>query len=424
MERFFRLAPEVLCTADADGVVREVNAASAQVLGVEPGELVGRSLGLFVVEEDVALADALFRGVTDEDPTATEVLRFRVGAWTLRRIRWSVRLDPVSQLRYAVAWDVTEKQLAQTRYRAVAEASPTALVMVDPRGAVVVANNAALQLLGYREEGILGQPVEALVPEEVRARHPGFRGEFQRRPAVRLMGQGRDLQVLRKDGGLVSVEVGLSPVRVDAEVYTVVSLVDVTERNRKNQRIEALAEELGEANKALEELAVTDSLTGIWNRRKFFDEANRLLKLLQQTGGPFSVVLLDIDDFKDVNDRFGHLAGDEVLRAVGEVLRGVRGGSDIPARFGGEEFIVGLPGSDAARAAGLAERLRESVAELPWNHTRITVSVGVATLEDPGERGTPTDALLERIIDLADQALYRSKADGKNRVTAAPLGSG
>lgn len=415
--RLFGLAPELLCVTDAHGVVRTANPATRTLLGVDPDALVGRAVSSLVAEEDADIAMALFESLDESRPSASQVLRVRMTSNETKRIRWSVARDPVTDLCHVVAWDVTEKQRRAARYEATAQSSPTALIMVDSSGFIVLANRAARDLVAYTSSELADQRVEMLIPDEVRHAHPTYRSSFMHSPSERPMGRGRDLSVRRRDGTLVPVEIGLSPVHIDGELHTVVSLVDLTERKRDEQKIRDLADELTKANATLESLAVTDSLTGLWNRRKFFEESRRFLKLLQQTGGPFSLVLVDIDDFKQFNDRFGHLAGDERLRAVAEVIGEVRGGSDFSARYGGEEFVIALPTSDAEKATAVAERLRKDIASVERRGVRITVSVGVATLSDPGERGESTDVLLERLIECADRALYRSKAAGKNCVT-------
>jgi diguanylate cyclase (GGDEF)-like protein len=164
---------------------------------------------------------------------------------------------------------------------------------------------------------------------------------------------------------------------------------------------------------------VTDALTGLWNRRKFFEETQRLLGVLQETGGPCSLLILDLDDFKGLNDTFGHPAGDDVLKQVAQLLGETRQSADIVARLGGEEFIVVMPGAEAVGAVRVAERLRASIEEHPWQLRPLTASVGIATLRDPGKRGTSTSALVSGLLRAADLALYASKKGGRNRVTHA-----
>jgi diguanylate cyclase (GGDEF)-like protein len=163
--------------------------------------------------------------------------------------------------------------------------------------------------------------------------------------------------------------------------------------------------------------AVTDALTGLANRRSFDEELALEWRRAERVGDPLALILADIDDFKQVNDTYGHQLGDEVLRKVAETLgSGVRQ-VDLAARYGGEEFAVIVPESDLAGAARLAERLRTDLlkaqVELPGGtQLRVTASFGVAI------KGELTRA--EQLIAAADEALYEAKRAGKNRVAPTP----
>ena len=163
------------------------------------------------------------------------------------------------------------------------------------------------------------------------------------------------------------------------------------------------------------EMALTDPLTGFYNQRYLM----RHLRGLMAAGLPngISLLMLDVDHFKTVNDRFGHPIGDKALRAVAETLRGRTRVFDSIARYGGEEFVVVMPGASMTDARNAAERLRASVEAMPFQaapgvmHT-ITVSIGVAFTEK-------RDTTPEQILQAADQAMYRAKRDGRNRVEIA-----
>ncbi|WP_459676905.1 sensor domain-containing diguanylate cyclase [Acidisoma sp. 7E03] len=171
------------------------------------------------------------------------------------------------------------------------------------------------------------------------------------------------------------------------------------------------------ANARLAELARTDPLTGLLNRRGFDENLGREWRRCRRAGRPISLIMLDADAFKPYNDHFGHQAGDQVLRAIAEcILSCIRRPGDIAARYGGEEFAVVLP--DTGRTGGMqvAEAIRTAIEALDISHapgrSRMTVSVGLAYAE-PGPDGS-ADALLT----VADAALYDSKANGRNRVSA------
>ena len=155
-----------------------------------------------------------------------------------------------------------------------------------------------------------------------------------------------------------------------------------------------------------ERAAITDPLTGLYNRRHFFGEAAR-------GDGRVSVIILDVDHFKSINDRFGHATGDQVLRGVSDRVReGIRP-NDVACRYGGEEFAVLLPDSDLPTSAAVGERLRRQIEAEPFSFgnkvVHVTVSVGVASVHDrsPG---------IETLLDRADRALYEAKNGGRNRV--------
>ncbi|NMC78611.1 MAG: diguanylate cyclase [Chloroflexi bacterium] len=166
------------------------------------------------------------------------------------------------------------------------------------------------------------------------------------------------------------------------------------------------------AEKELQLLAITDPLTGIYNRRHFFERAQYEIQRSRRYGKPLSVILFDVDEFKDVNDTFGHSTGDMVLMALAQrCQKGLRE-TDMLARFGGEEFIVLLPETDLPHACQTAERLRHSVEEMQvatWaGLAQVTISLGIASLEMPG------DYSLDKLLDHADRALYYSKDKGRN----------
>jgi diguanylate cyclase (GGDEF)-like protein len=199
------------------------------------------------------------------------------------------------------------------------------------------------------------------------------------------------------------------------------------ERPFSGQEREVLAYLIGQASVSVEniglhelvaEQAVTDELTGLANIRHFREWMGREAERLGRFGGELSLVILDIDDFKAINDSRGHLQGDRVLAAIGRVLHLESRGIDEPARYGGEEFILALPETPKAGAAEVAERVRRRIEGLVVEPTddgaplRITASLGVATMPADG-------AGVEELIAAADAALYRAKRSGKNRVETA-----
>jgi diguanylate cyclase (GGDEF)-like protein len=163
-----------------------------------------------------------------------------------------------------------------------------------------------------------------------------------------------------------------------------------------------------------EHVASTDGLTGLHNRRWLNDSFRRQLQRCERNGAPCSLIMLDIDHFKNINDRFGHLAGDRVLCTVAQILLNMLRPTDLVARFGGEEFALLLPETPPPGAWVIAERLRKAIAATPTPFEEgkllppVTVSLGLAGMQ-PGQS-------LDSLLSTADGALYRAKSAGRNRI--------
>jgi len=235
---------------------------------------------------------------------------------------------------------------------------------------------------------------------------------------------GVEWAIKRPDGRTCHMVVNIFPLRgLDGAVRgAICANVDITLRKEAMQQSEASMRRLNEiamelererlklqdANKQLEHLAVTDALTGLRNRRAFqalFEE--EFAKHLR-TENPLSLIILDVDRFKNLNDKYGHTAGDHVLRILAEVLQRSSNVGEYPARYGGEEFVIVLPNVGAEHAFERAEAYRLALESEDFKYSAVTASFGVATAS-----GRLTDA--KKLIDQADEALYEAKRQGRNR---------
>ncbi|MCP5070051.1 MAG: PAS domain S-box protein, partial [bacterium] len=299
--------------------------------------------------------------------------------------------------------DVTEQRLAEERFRLVVESSPSAMVMVDGAGTIVLVNAQTEQMFGYSRDELVGEPVEVLLPERFRSAHSVSRMMFVQASRSRPMGKSRDLFGLTKDGREIAIEIGLTPIDMQGETLILSAIIDVTDRKRLEAELLRLSHE--------------DELTGALNRRSFEEIISREWAHSLRDGSPLALIMIDVDFFKAYNDRHGHQAGDRCLKEVARAIQsGLRRSLDALTRYGGEEFAAILPGTDAAGAKIVAENIQRAVRSAEIEHldslaaSCVTVSSGVASLV--AEAGSDPEELIKH----ADRALYAAKDAGRDRV--------
>ncbi|MDY7034017.1 MAG: GGDEF domain-containing protein [Thermodesulfobacteriota bacterium] len=192
----------------------------------------------------------------------------------------------------------------------------------------------------------------------------------------------------------------------------------VMELKQEKMKVESLAKELQEANEKLREQALRDGLTDLYNRRYFEELLDKELKRSERYSNTFSLLMIDIDHFKKINDNYGHTTGDWVLQTISKQFKETVRATDFVARYGGEEFAIVLPETNTRGALILAERLRQIVEELREKmdnlHFKVTISLGITSYNP-----TKCKKSKAEIIEAADSALYNSKKTGRNKVSVA-----
>jgi diguanylate cyclase (GGDEF)-like protein len=227
--------------------------------------------------------------------------------------------------------------------------------------------------------------------------------------------------------GIVTGSLLAVPLRSKGRVLGVVELVNPRGGHpfdAADQRtLEALADyaaiaiDNARAYERIQELTLRDEHTGLFNSRHLWRQLELEVARTARTGRPFSLVFVDLDHFKQVNDRFGHQAGSAVLLEVGELIRSCIRSIDVPVRYGGDEFVVLLPETDRARAREAAERIRAAMAKALFLRSsgpglQVTASFGIATCPDDGDTA-------EKVVQAADAAMYRVKESTRNAVASA-----
>jgi len=293
-------------------------------------------------------------------------------------------------------------------YKQLVDVTLQGIMVTDPKMAILSVNGGFVRTTGYSEAEVLGKTPRILQSGK---QGPEFYQTMWR--SVFQTGQWEgEIWNKKKDGSIYAEWLNISAIQgSDGKVKNYVGIFsDITEHKLLEQRLK-------DENKELLNLSNTDSLTALANRRFFDPVLEREWRRGQRTVTPLSVILIDIDCFKNYNDLFGHLTGDACLKAIARTLESViKRPADVIARYGEEEFIAVLPNTDSDGAVELAEQLRRSVERLRIPHPTcttgdvVTISLGIATVV-PRPSGSAS-----QLVSRADQALYTAKRFGRNRV--------
>jgi diguanylate cyclase (GGDEF)-like protein/PAS domain S-box-containing protein len=299
------------------------------------------------------------------------------------------------------------RRLDESIYRALAEQASDVLVHFEPGGRVTYISPSVQRVLGYTPEQVIGTDMLWMVAEQDRSALAKAIADLGNARIAQLRHQSR---LLRPDGTLIWVE-GSSVITEDGTGSIILVLRDIAERKHREEELAALALE--------------DALTGLANRRSFDQTLDLEWRRTVREMSELSLLLLDLDHFKQFNDEYGHQAGDDCLRSVAAAIKSslFRPG-DLACRYGGEEFAVILSRTNTDGAIEIAERIRHAVEDLQIPHSRnsaapvVTTSIGIATAL---ARAGGTMRMPEGLLQAADHALYRAKSEGRNRFSKSLL---
>jgi diguanylate cyclase (GGDEF)-like protein/PAS domain S-box-containing protein len=295
------------------------------------------------------------------------------------------------------------------------------VVVLDRRGRILLANAAFRRLHADAGADPTGKPLSALswlTPglEADATQHPWSRAMLGAAPVM-----SHPFEIGESHARLRKLKVNCAPIRDASEQVRgcLVTFDDLTDLHLANERLFRTLEELSaskseieQKNSELEHLATHDPLSGCLTRRAFFDRMQRARDEARRSAAPLSCFVLDIDHFKSVNDTFGHVIGDRVIQEVGAQLTAALRATDIVSRFGGDEFVAGMPGCDLLEAVAITSKISRSLEAhfaAAAAGPRVTVSIGVAVLD-------PRDRQLTDLIQRADKSLYDAKSLGRNQV--------
>jgi diguanylate cyclase (GGDEF)-like protein/PAS domain S-box-containing protein len=422
----FEIAPIAYLTLDRQGNCIDFNTGLCNLLRYSPDELLDRPFKDLYAPEMHPDFLTMFTRFQEEGTINCET-RLQTKDHSLLDVVMDGRIQHNSSGEFEKAhctfYDITERkrnaallQASEARFRALFEQMHEGIFIFNPDGSHRMANDRAAEMLGCTLDELQAVSFNDIFGELSLSKLGENWGLMQRLPMYETV-------VVRKNGELLPVEVSLEMVRDrQARPLHIQSVVrDISKRKqveeellRSNLRLNEQLKLVSRLTDQLQEQSLRDPLTGLYNRRHLNEFLPREIMRAKRKQSRVSVIIGDVDHFKSINDSYGHLAGDEVLKTTAAILTESLRGSDIVCRYGGEEFLLILPEADSLPAARRAEQIRQKCADTLFQHKgltiRITISFGVATYPDHAQN-------LDDLLNKADKALYISKNLGRNQVT-------
>lgn len=293
---------------------------------------------------------------------------------------------------------------------AVLEALPVGVCLTDETGHYRFMNDAYCAIYEYVREEMVGQHYSVIMPPD----QIELANEHYKRLLDGDTGLPTERKRQRKDGSIIYIEAANALVQDEKGRKMIITTVrDITKRKQMEAELQKANEAFQALHETLREQATRDSLTGLYNRRHFNETIERELARSKRENYPVSVMILDIDLFKAINDSFGHASGDEVLRVLSELVKVKIRAGDIAYRYGGDEFVIVMPGAGEGIAKSRVERICRSFSSVLIQEGEkkfsATVSAGIAVYPQHGSNS-------DEILRSADLALYQAKQEGRNRV--------
>jgi len=391
-----------------DGTISQVNQSTLNLLGYREDELIGQPFSKILGnweelnKDSVSIGELLKEGdfQSEEQSYITKDAK-KLPVLFANSIM--LKEDGSIQGIVCVAQDITDIKAAEMqlklneeKFRSITTAANDAIILMDETGIITYCNHAVSKMFGYKTSELIGKDLHTtLAPTKYHGDFKmGFEG-FKASGHGNAIGKTTEFTGINNKGIEFPVEISLASFRSDDKLYALGIIRDITERK-------LLEDEL-------KRLATTDRLTGAFNRLKFDDIIGIETARAKRYNAPISLLMFDIDKFKNVNDRFGHDIGDEVLKVVASKVSANIRKMDYFFRWGGEEFIILVPNTNLDGAAIFAENIRKIIESHTFDVVKsVTISIGVSQYRD--------DEKVDVFIKRADQALYTAKENGRNRV--------
>lgn len=426
----FDSARFTVIATDLEGLIYYCNQYAVDLLGYSKEELIGKVTPALIHDiDEVAEQSVLLSAELGFPVSGFEVFVAKARLGEPAENRWTYLskqgeripvLLSVTQINdeqgnicgfLGIAKDIREvehlkllNQEGEERFRRLTDAAFEAIA-VTCDGLVIDCNDQCTHLLSCAREDIVGQPMMMFVAPDSRALvAQRIADDYQ---------QVYKIELVRSDGGYIPVEVSGRTAFWDNREVRITAVRDVRDRRELELKLAEQKRELQEKNRQLKHLAMHDELTGIANRRSGVKYLSELLRAENLLLNPISVLMIDVDYFKKLNDQYGHNAGDQALQQLAKELSSQLRAQDLLVRWGGEEFLCVLPSTSISAASVVAEKLRSMTQRCSKSSTPLTVSIGVASTEN----GIVHQ---DQLLSCADHALYAAKGAGRNCVVSDP----
>jgi diguanylate cyclase (GGDEF)-like protein/PAS domain S-box-containing protein len=406
---------DIIFILDKLGTITYASPSIERFLGYEPEEVIGKRTLDLIVSEDKPKAIADFgRALLTKEVPIPNVFRIRHKDGTehvLEGIGNNLLDNPIVAGFVMNVRDITERKQAEealqeseNRYRALVENASDMVYRTDENGYFTFVNPAALRITEYKEEEIIGIHYTTWIRPDMRDNAIKF---FGRQFVKGIQNTYSEYPILTKEGQEVWIGQNTQLIVEDGHVvgFQAVSR-DITDRKR-------IMEALQDSENRYRELSIIDDLTQLYNSRHFYQQLKMEIDRVDRYGQPLTLLLLDLDDFKQFNDAYGHIEGDRVLSRLGQVVKRCLRQTDSAYRYGGEEFTIMLPMTTSKDGAVTAERIRAELKEeifypVSGKDVHVTVSIGLEQYKSQED--------MKAFVHRVDQLMYQAKKNGKNRV--------